>query len=534
LAVVRKPEGIDERPEQLRPAVVRGVGVTASERHLADLAEKSFLNLWSYPSPFRDQRTGGKGDGKELCDLLVVCGRFIIIFSEKTIHWPNGDVSVAWSRWARSAIRDAAKQSAGAERWIKEHPDRVFLDRGCSQPFPIDFPSEDVRIFHRVVVVNGVADACHKHSTGHAGSLSIKPRIKGAQHWTGSANELEPFAVGDVDPSGSFVHVLDEVALDVLMRELDTVRDFTDYLEKRAAFIRSDRLKVARGEKNLLAYYAIRVNEDGDHDFVFDTTGEQIVIDADRYRRWTNDPRYHAKKEADQVSYLWDRLINVFTAHMLAGTSITIDGFEFEFRKNELGVRHMALVSRYLRRSHSEAIDGALQIGMERDRFFRLMMAAPESKESDTAFFVLTFKYKDWMDKDGGYEAYRRVRANFSIVYAKGVLERYSHLKRIIGIALEPPNQGRGSSEDLIYAEQADWSEEDRAAIRYDCERAGVLQGTPNERQVAALEYPELETIVIELDGERFKPQRSGHQHLNRRERRAIKAKSRKAGKLRT
>ena len=93
------PTGFDELSEQYRLPVVKAEGVTDSERYLAKLADKSFLNLWSYPSLYRDQKQSGSGDGKELCDLLVVCGRQIIIFSEKTIAWPNGELDVAWKRW---------------------------------------------------------------------------------------------------------------------------------------------------------------------------------------------------------------------------------------------------------------------------------------------------------------------------------------------------------------------------------------------------------------------------------------------------
>jgi hypothetical protein len=55
-----------------RTPIVRGSGATPSEKYLARLADRSFLNLWSYPNTFIDKRVRGKGDGKELCDLLVV------------------------------------------------------------------------------------------------------------------------------------------------------------------------------------------------------------------------------------------------------------------------------------------------------------------------------------------------------------------------------------------------------------------------------------------------------------------------------
>lgn len=125
--MARNTTAIDARQKQPRSPVIKADGVTPSERYLAQLAEKSFLNLWSYPSPFRNQKQLSGGDGKELCDLLVVCGRYIIIFSEKTIAWPNGELHVGWRRWAKRAISKAAKQAKGAERWITEFPDRIFL-----------------------------------------------------------------------------------------------------------------------------------------------------------------------------------------------------------------------------------------------------------------------------------------------------------------------------------------------------------------------------------------------------------------------
>ena len=45
-------------------------GVTATERMLAEFCDKSFLKLWSYPNPYKD-------DGHELCDLLAVFGNYV-------------------------------------------------------------------------------------------------------------------------------------------------------------------------------------------------------------------------------------------------------------------------------------------------------------------------------------------------------------------------------------------------------------------------------------------------------------------------
>ncbi len=112
----------------MRP-INRGVGTTESERYLAALADRTFLDLWSYPNTFNDRKEHGKGNGKELTDLLVVCGDDVVIFSDKSITWPGGDdVGLSWSRWYRRAVEASVKQIRGAERWIRRYPDRIFVD----------------------------------------------------------------------------------------------------------------------------------------------------------------------------------------------------------------------------------------------------------------------------------------------------------------------------------------------------------------------------------------------------------------------
>lgn len=58
--------------------IEKSFGQTSSERYLATICEKTFLSLWSYPNLYREP-------GKELCDLLVVFDRHLIIFSDKDI-----------------------------------------------------------------------------------------------------------------------------------------------------------------------------------------------------------------------------------------------------------------------------------------------------------------------------------------------------------------------------------------------------------------------------------------------------------------
>ena len=84
-------------------------GVTPSEVYLARLCGTTFLRMWSYPHLYKDQGKKGGGDGKELCDLLVVFGEHLLIFSDKDIELRDDtEIEVAWPRWYRKAVLESA------------------------------------------------------------------------------------------------------------------------------------------------------------------------------------------------------------------------------------------------------------------------------------------------------------------------------------------------------------------------------------------------------------------------------------------
>jgi hypothetical protein len=282
--------------------IIRGSGTTPSERYLARLADKTFLNLWSYPNLFIDKKKGSVGDGKELCDLLVVCGDDIIIFSDKSIAWPSGiDLQTAWARWYRRTVEKSVTQISGAERWLRDFPSRIFLDAKCTRPFPIELPPLERRRVHGVIIALGANEACSKFYSDKSGTFPVTPSVKGIDHVSADPCVRPPFGIGDVNPHGSFVHVFDDHALDILTRELDTISDFTSYLTRRERFIRSGHLALAVGEEEMLAYYLRSGDKDRIHDFVRPDgkawrRDESLTILSGEYDRLLREPGYLAKK----------------------------------------------------------------------------------------------------------------------------------------------------------------------------------------------------------------------------------------------
>src|SRR4029077_5726053 len=102
-------------------------GLTVSEQVLAELCEKSFLRLWTYPNL-------SKKPGKELTDLLVVFRDDVLIFSDKSFTFPDtGDAMLDWRRWFRRAITDSAHQISQAERMMRNRRDQEILDTQSPQ-----------------------------------------------------------------------------------------------------------------------------------------------------------------------------------------------------------------------------------------------------------------------------------------------------------------------------------------------------------------------------------------------------------------
>jgi hypothetical protein len=162
--------------------------VNSTEEFVLRLCQQSFLSLWSYANP------RGNKDGKELCDILVVCEPDILIFSVKASELTeHDDLSTTWSRWRKRAIEASVRQIYGAERRIKTAREVIRKDGTAG----LLFPEVSVRRVHRVAVALG--------SKG-----------KG------------PISFGDFGKG--FVHVFDETSLVLIMNELDTVSDFVSYL----------------------------------------------------------------------------------------------------------------------------------------------------------------------------------------------------------------------------------------------------------------------------------------------------------------
>jgi hypothetical protein len=394
-----------DHPGAALPVVVRAQGVTADERYLQLLCDRSFLSLWSYPTPFRNQKVRGRGDGKELCDLLVVFGDDILIFSDKGCAFPDsGDIKLDWSRWFRRAVVKAAEQGWGAERWLRAHPDRVFLDRACTQPFPLNLPTADRMRVHQIVVAHNIAERCRAHFQGGSGTLIFNSDLEGKNQHVDPAS-CRPFETGWLDVT-SFVHVLDDASIEILLSNRDTIMDFVEYLRAKEHFLTTLKQRGARifctGEEELLAEYLMTTVQNR-HAFEFTPETDVVFLQEGGWDKFQESEQRAAQIAADQISYLWDEIIEKFNAHILGGSAYF--AFPHSVADREKAMRFFAAEARVQRRFLAERLVEAVERCGPLQRFTRIVPPAHPGAPY-YCFLVLPNIYNSPQDK------YRRIRGN--------------------------------------------------------------------------------------------------------------------------
>jgi hypothetical protein len=423
--------------------ITKSKGLTPTERFLSELCDGTFLKLWCYPNPY-------KADGKELCDLLAVFEDHVFLFFDREsrkFDKAGKDTLVTWERWRREAIEKQIVTSSGAKRYISQCPDQIYLDAKCSMPFPIKVPSNGPHI-HKIIVAHGAAEACEKFSSANvSGSLAVA---------YGEVGKSCPFPfmvdLGKNDP----VHIFDSYNLEIIFSELDTFHDLVSYLTAKEMAIDQLSYLAYCGEEDLLAHYFL--NYDGQDYFVGtkDKTINWVFIGEGEWRDFTKSEPYQRRKKANEVSYFWDELIQKTCQNALDGTLMGNANI-FDSRN---AIHEMAKEPRVWRRALSEAMINAIKrFPGNQEGIVRNLSFMP-SFYKDKGYVFLQIKHPNIAD----YEKEYRPRRSKMLQIACGAARiKFSHLKKVVGIAIDAPKFTKRNSEDFVLLDCEKWSERDAA-----------------------------------------------------------------------
>jgi hypothetical protein len=398
------------------------MSLTPSEAVVERLCKASFLSLWSFPNPRVKQ-------GKELCDLLVVCEPHVVIFSVKEIGLPDASDPTAVHRWTRKAIDGSIQQLYGAERQLAM---KNSVPRALGSP-GLQLPDAAVRRTHRIAV-----------ALGSGGNVPFEQR----------------------DFGKGFVHILDDSSLATVMEELDTIADFVKYLEDKEQLLTGGHApQTPGGERDLLAIYLHRGRK-----FPLSPDGRPVVIDKGAWSDLCGKPEWVRRKSADVVSYLWDKLIEGVARDVLG------PGLEFGTSSDaERATRIMAREDRFSRRVLADAFNGFMAAAVEGKT--RARMASSPSG----VCYVFLACARDEPREARGRELILRC------VAARSMMPHYAP---VVGMATERYVRGQGYSLDLCLVDIPNWTPDHQRHAELMKKELGFFN-EPVYSRASYDEYPE-------------------------------------------
>lgn len=456
-----------------RRKIERGIPVNTTEKTLSDLCDLAFLKLWSFPNPYKES-------GKELCDVLVVFDNNIIIFSVKNIKYNENKGLAGWQRWKRKAIDESITQINGAEKWIKNHPDQIYLNKNCNTIIPIN--SKKKFKIYRIVVAHGISDSIANIPGNTSGSLGIK---------YSDNNDFEDIQYFVELPKSPIYHILDSANLEILLKELDTITDFINYLKEKEKAIKLSKIVTYTGEEDVMGQYLRTIEPETGKHYILKDKNKDLIVDFENmiWKNFSNSYEYKEKKILDKSSYLWDKYLQQLCEYALNGELTgNIDIFQ-----ESSPIKEMAKESRFYRRILSGGIIQSVnyfpEIADDYTRQVRLIM----SEDNKSAYVFLQIKYNEQDD----YETVVRPKRRQMLNIACGTLKnKHSFLQKIVGIAINSPKHHIYADQDYILLDCKKWTRKDRSHY-YNLNKYYNFWKQKNELKVVnSYEYPSANIVI--------------------------------------
>jgi hypothetical protein len=383
--------------------------------------------------------------------MVVFDGQMFLFFDRENFLPPESekDPQVIWNRWKREVIDRQTRTAHGAERYIRMGR-AIFLDAKKTNTMPMPFDAAAVTV-HKIIIAHGAKKACEMASPANIyGSLAIR-------YCESDGGETAPFHV-EIDKRKP-VHVFDSHNLPIVLTELDTVKDFSDYLdEKVRAVAEFDWLSYC-GEEDLLAHCLWNYDQ---------TTGRHVVgptktgavgvhIGEGEWLDFSKSIVYRNTKRANEVSYFWDELIQRTCQNGLDGT---LGGDSGLLRGGPSAITEMVKEPRFVRRTICERIkQSILNFPDGPGELMRSVSLIP-SYRPGIAYVFLQVRASDRFRDAPEYREIRRAMLELACGAARN---KWDHLKKIVGIAIDAAKfAGDTNSEDFVLMDCANWSDEQR------------------------------------------------------------------------
>lgn len=395
-----------------------------SEKIVSNICKNSFLSFWSFPNPIRSD------NNKELADLLIVNDPFVIIISVKDINIKSsGNKEIDIQRWQKNAIKKSYNQIYGAERAIRNvHTDILTSDK----KYKIKFPDPEKMRLYRVGI---------------------------------SFGRREEFPLPFGDHGKGFIHFFDQQSFPIILKELDTITDFIDYLDSKEKFFDSGKNVYFNSEEELMGIYLHRGRK-------FPRNIDNTLVEIDTWEEIVQREEFINRKNQEKESYIIDAIIEEFFRDMSTEKLL----LRSEFHEVEQALRALSKESRFNRMMLAKSFLEVIGFHGEPPARARISPSA-----SGVTYVFLLDDYR---------EENRKLRTMELVLRCFAARNIFRENKEVVGIASSQYIKGGGHAHDLCYIYLPDWTDEDIKKYTKMQEELGYFTD-PNYKMVHYDEYPD-------------------------------------------
>lgn len=235
------------------------------EEYVNELAYRSYLKYWCYPNP-KDIT----GDKKEICDLLISFRDVLIIISVKNHNFDGN-----YERYKKRVIVKSTSQLNGAERKLFKSQRDVFIKHPDREPELFE-PALYTKIYKLTINVG---------------------------------EQFEYYEFSDQGANKGFITILNKETFEAIIQELDTIKDFVEYLDERERLLTSGKkITVNCTEKDLVAEFLMNKRK-----FNVDYSAahiKEIALNlAGSWNTYEKSAQLERKKKANEISYFIDYIV---------------------------------------------------------------------------------------------------------------------------------------------------------------------------------------------------------------------------------
>ena len=456
-----------------------GVGETP-RKVLPRLFENSFLRFSGWLEPRR-------ADGEPLCDLLAALGGRVVVFCEtdgEAFRAFEGETrAAAWRRWRTGILDPVLGRLREAEAHVRSGA--ATLAGGWSEKPLLPWAGEDTPVY-KVAVVPDLRRFSGRFPRGGAERVASRygSAVRGGPSGT--------FCAGL--PRKEIPHVIDVPALEILLRELDTFPDFSDFFAEKEKSVHEMETIQYRGEENLLADYRLGYEQKlGKHlisplevreaherlaeafreglpppERLETSSGEPlrgwyVSLEGNEWEDFSGSGPYLEGKEFVKDSYAWDGFIAAARRNFEEGTVIPA---LYPGRVKD-PVDAMAGEARMSRTRLMKGI-GQQTPGPAGERDAEFSVFHSHDPGPPKCCVVLWFACPEGADPRTDYRTARRAALELCCAMVK---KENPHVEKAMGLALEMPGREKGVPDDFILFDFSEWDEDDFGPL--DLEKAG-------------------------------------------------------------